>query len=61
MYRVNYGNGQVSQTFATKRAATSYMKRLTQYRAFAFLQLFDRDTREWCSLRRTPEDFRVGA
>lgn len=51
MYRVNYGNGQVSSTFRTHVAALAELRALTEYKAFAFLERYvDYD---WFSVRQS--------
>lgn len=51
MFRINYGNGQVSESFKSKRAALQALDAIEQYRAFAFLQKRDLDSREWMTAR----------
>lgn len=50
-YRVNYGNGQVSEAFTRLRDAERHRHGLTDYRAYAFIQCLDPDTREWFTYR----------
>jgi hypothetical protein len=50
-YRVNYGNGQVSETFKSLRVALAYRFEARKECSGAFLQFFDHDTQEWCFKR----------
>lgn len=45
MYRVNYGNGQVSQAFGSRQAALAHIQQMDMYRQFASVQR--RMDREW--------------
>jgi len=50
VYRINYGNGQVSDsTFSTRKLAIAHINTLQMYRAFAFIQM--RDGGEWHAIR----------
>lgn len=42
-YRVNYGNGQVSERFPTQGEAYAHLDSLTHYKGFAFVQKHDGD------------------
>jgi hypothetical protein len=39
-WRVNYGNGQVSNDFDTKHEALNHITAMDQYREFAFIQFY---------------------
>ena len=39
-YRVNYGNGQVSQTFASKKAAFAHRAGLDLYREYSSVEFY---------------------
>lgn len=41
MYRVNYGNGQVSRDFDTRQEAEAHIASMDQYRDFAFVQRYE--------------------
>lgn len=45
MYRVNYGNGQVSENFSSKLAALRHIDQMDMYREMAFVQR--REGGEW--------------
>lgn len=48
LYRINYGNGQVSDTFRSLKAARRELDTITEYREFAFIQF--RENGEWFRL-----------
>jgi len=52
MYRVNYGNGQVSNDYPTKVAAQRHIDEMDMYREFARIQCWDSDAGAWFSVRR---------
>lgn len=54
MFRVNYGNGQVSETYYNKRGAVAHLDSLRECRDFAFVQF--RDNGEWfnCESNNAP-------
>ena len=51
VYRVNYGNGQVSRTFHGLRAAREFA-RLTEAGAFGYVEWRDMETGDWFPVRR---------
>jgi hypothetical protein len=48
-YRVNYGNGQVSNSFGTIRDAQRHLDSLDRYREYAFIEFWDGD--DWFTYR----------
>lgn len=49
MYRVNYGNGQVSETFGSIKAAREHIAQMGMYREFAFVQGYDHGDWMFCT------------
>lgn len=54
-YRVNYGNGQVSESWTgrfARQAAYRELNGLEMYKEFAWVQRRDRESGEWVGGRR---------